>query len=91
MTGSPHCDACPFHAAEGVVCHARRSGHARFCRLIALGIPGYRELVRRKTVEAAPALAARFPAPPLDRGAILARRARKARIPLGVKPPPGRR
>jgi hypothetical protein len=57
--------------------------HRRFCELAATGHRGYDGL-----------LCGEAPAPIDPRAAVLARRARKARISLGVKPPapaPGRR
>jgi hypothetical protein len=54
------CEACPF-AGRDEACHAQGRGKGNLCRLVARGLPGYREHVRRMTVEADPALAASFP------------------------------
>lgn len=49
MTPTP-CDACEFRDRPET-CHALASGHRRFCDLVTKGVPGYRELVRRRTLD----------------------------------------
>jgi hypothetical protein len=72
------CAACP--CATGP-CRAQAANHPRFCELVAAGEEGYIALLR-----AGPPATGTDPA----RAAILARRAKKMRVALGVKVPPGR-
>jgi hypothetical protein len=62
-------------------CRAQVTKHARFCDLAAAGDTRYEALLCGETPEQ----------PDPDRAAVLARRARKMRVALGVKVPPGRR
>jgi hypothetical protein len=89
---NPKCEACDFRD-RGETCWAQSPGRGNFCRLIAKGRAGYRELVRARTL-AEPAGATPDPTPPVtetdpgrERAAILARRAGKARVPLGTRAP----
>lgn len=65
---SPPCESCEFQG-DVPVCHARAIGHRRYCRLIALGSPGYRELVRERTLAGPPSPVSTYAAqspPPRD-------------------------
>jgi hypothetical protein len=62
-------------------CRAQVTKHARFCDLAAAGDAKYEALI-----------CSEMPTQPdPERAAVMARRARKMRVALGVKVPPGRR
>ena len=75
------CPDCPrVRIGLPMPCEAMTSGHRRMCDLAAAG---HADWIAR--------LCGEYPRPKPDRAAIEARRAMKTRLPLGVRPPQGRR
>ena len=72
------CAACP-RVARGLPMPCKGLSHRRLCEHAAAGHEAYTALLCGETAPVDP-----------ERAAILARRAKKARVPLGVRPPQGR-
>lgn len=49
----PECPACPFRLWP-VQCHASRTGHRRYCDLLAAGRTDYANLIERETLKTQP-------------------------------------